>query len=135
MFIGRLWSNWWGNCKLEVGVEKSKIFLFIQWVGFLANSTESGFNETAIRKVFGMLYVMIRHNNFDETDEVHEFKRALNQFNLSIENLMLNLMQPCNRMIIHCVWLNKAIPCDELFQVSKTSKGFCCSFNYEDIQS
>lgn len=43
---------------------------------------------------------------------------------------MRELMQPCNKMLVICLWLGDEYPCDELFQVTKGSYGFCCSFNY-----
>lgn len=43
---------------------------------------------------------------------------------------MLYVMQPCKSLIRQCLWLNKYIACSEIFQISMTSEGFCCSFNY-----
>lgn len=50
-----------------------------------------------------------------------------------IDILMLRLMQPCSVMIKKCFWFDRLVPCEELFFVSKSSEGYCCSFNYEHI--
>ncbi|KAJ9586858.1 hypothetical protein L9F63_019540 [Diploptera punctata] len=47
-----------------------------------------------------------------------------------MESLMKQLTQPCSSMLIKCKWRGKVTPCDQLFTMSKTDAGFCCSFNY-----
>lgn len=44
-------------------------------------------------------------------------------------SLMREMMQPCNTMIKMCIWMGQLMPCDKLFYVSKTERGYCCSFN------
>lgn len=47
------------------------------------------------------------------------------------ETLLLELMQPCDKLLSHCYWLNQRIPCNDVFETTKSSEGFCCSFNYK----
>lgn len=48
---------------------------------------------------------------------------------------MLELMQPCENMIKHCLWLGKAVPCDSLFRITMSAEGFCCSFNNKALKN
>lgn len=98
----------------------------------LSNRKESGFNETAARKVFASMDVMIQFLPFNETNELLEFRRIMVHFNWTVEYLYRKLMQPCDRMLKKCLWLNEIVPCDRLFHVSKSAQGFCCSFNYNE---
>lgn len=74
---------------------------------------------------------LFRSRFINETDELHELERAMAHFNWTSEILLEKLMQPCDRMLMKCLWLNENIPCERLFKVSKTTQGFCCSFNYK----
>lgn len=89
------------------------------------------FNATAIRNVFEAANALIQIRPVNDSYETKEFRRAMIPLNWTIETYMLNVMQPCNRMLRKCLWLNEKIPCDQLFVVSKTTQGFCCSFNYK----
>lgn len=97
---------------------------------FCWNSVAVGYNETAIRNVFQLLYTMVRYKKVDDQEDIEEFRRAERYYNITIEMMMRAIIQPCDKMIRMCLWLNQKIPCDQLFNVSKTSQGFCCSFNY-----
>lgn len=89
------------------------------------------FNATAIRKVFEVANALIQIRPVNDSYETKEVRRAMIPLNWTIETYMLSVMQPCNRMLRKCLWLNEKIPCDQLFVVSKTTQGFCCSFNYK----
>lgn len=38
-------------------------------------------------------------------------------------------MYPCSNLLFRCRWEGKIVDCKELFSVSETYQGFCCSFN------
>lgn len=59
---------------------------------------------------------------------------VLESLGYTAEALLFELMQPCDKMISHCYWLNRPVPCESVFQVTKSSEGFCCSFNYRANQ-
>lgn len=48
---------------------------------------------------------------------------------------MLELMEPCSYMMQNCSWLGKSKPCETMFRVTKSSEGFCCSFNYKGLKN
>lgn len=95
-------------------------------------STDSGFNDTILRKMFIDLKVMVKPKRFDEIEYSLELERAMEYHNYTYEKLMFHLMQPCDQMLLQCVWLKRIRPCNEMFDVSRTTHGFCCSFNTID---
>lgn len=50
-----------------------------------------------------------------------------NRFN--VELTMKKLMYPCTKLLFRCRWQGKITDCKELFAVSETYQGYCCSFN------
>lgn len=60
-------------------------------------------------------------------------QNAINQLNYSTEQLMLEVMQPCDHLLRTCVWLRTKVPCNSIFRIAKSAEGFCCSFNYNAI--
>lgn len=64
-----------------------------------------------------------------------ELTMVLESLGVTIKQLMKIVMQPCNEMMKKCFWLNLPIPCEKLFSVSRSSEGFCCSFNYKGIEN
>lgn len=95
--------------------------------------SKSGFNETAIKIVLASSDALVQFRPLNVTNELLEFRRAMNQYNWTVEDILVKIMHPCNQMLKKCMWLAKEIPCDKLFRVSKTTQGFCCSFNYEGM--
>lgn len=63
--------------------------------------------------------------------ELIEMHRRLGALNWTSEDLMFELMQPCDVMITNCLWLGKPKPCQQLFRAAKSTEGYCCSFNYK----
>lgn len=92
-------------------------------------STASGFNETILRKVFTKMQYLVQPKKMDDVAASLEFESAMDMHNYSYDRLMFHLMQPCDEMLLQCSWLNRIRPCNEMFKVSRTTKGFCCSFN------
>lgn len=78
------------------------------------------------------MQLLVQPKQFDEIEASLELERAMDLHNYTYDKLMRLLMQPCDQMIVQCSWLNRNRPCNEMFGVSKTTKGFCCSFNTID---
>lgn len=96
------------------------------------NSKGKGFNETAIRSAFSRLNLLVRPKKLFNGKETAELKRAMDALNITgIPDLMQQMMHPCDRMIRHCIWLNRITPCDQLFHVVQSKFGYCCAFNYK----
>lgn len=89
-----------------------------------------GVNETHIEYFFKKMSGLVRPPPQQPNDVLLNVYDILEKMGYTSETLMREVMQPCNKMLYYCLWLNKEYPCDELFQVSKGSEGFCCSFNY-----
>lgn len=82
--------------------------------------------------MFGKMQLLVQPKQFDEIEASLELERAMERHNYTYDKLMHLLMQPCDQMIEQCSWLNRIRPCNEMFGVSRTTKGFCCSFNTID---
>lgn len=78
-------------------------------------------------------------SNLVTFDYVHDSNIAVEYILLrlgyTIENIMLELIQPCEEMLQNCSWLGEVIPCKDLFRMIKTVDGFCCSFNYKALKA
>lgn len=55
--------------------------------------------------------------------------------NYTTKQLMLELIHPCENMILTCMWLGKLYPCQSMFRVTASTDGFCCSFNQKAVKS
>lgn len=58
----------------------------------------------------------------------------LEGFGYTTEQLMYELMQPCDELIKACFWHGKEVDCKKFFRVAKSTSGFCCSFNYKSLK-
>lgn len=93
-----------------------------------------GFNSSATSMaVYEQLSALVRPKIFDQAPEVESFRQAMDAFGYTPETLMKDLMQPCDRLIRQCYWLNQEVNCSKLFYLSKSTEGFCCSFNYKGL--
>lgn len=50
-----------------------------------------------------------------------------NRFDVSLT--MKKLMYPCSKLLFRCRWEGKIMDCKDLFTVTETYQGYCCSFN------
>lgn len=81
-----------------------QVFLFIVTLFFIFfRSKEHGFNETTMKRMFEISNALIQMRPMNETDEIIEFRRALDVMNWTIEDVMRKVMQPCDRMLRKCV--------------------------------
>nr|CAD7403343.1 unnamed protein product [Timema cristinae] len=65
-----------------------------------------------------------------EMNELTIIQDKLTEVGMDMERLMLQLMQPCDRMVVKCDWEGYNTNCSDIFDVIKSLQGYCCSFNY-----
>lgn len=109
---------------VRVGLSYSQLFYFYDI------SKGMGFNETAIRWALSHLNSLLRPKKSFNGKEATELKRAMDALNMTIPILMQQMMQPCDRLVRYCKWLNRLTPCHKLFHVVQSTYGYCCAFNY-----
>lgn len=90
-----------------------------------------GHNESDILDVVSHFHKFIKPRIEDWPQKTNAILNALAALGYTHEHLLLEAMQPCNDMIKKCVWYDRVTPCDTIFFVTKSSQGFCCSFNSE----
>lgn len=88
----------------------------------------AGFNSSIIKKGTTRLNAFAQHKDLSHDDWFEAYRLARLHFNATVEQILHDVMQPCENMVKQCLWLNKIVPCNELFQISITSLGFCCLF-------
>lgn len=88
------------------------------------------FNETAIRLALSRLNLLVRPKTSFDGNDVDELKRAMDALNMTLSDLMQQMMQPCDRLVRYCTWLGRQIQCDKFFRVVQSTFGYCCAFNY-----
>lgn len=88
-----------------------------------------GHRESDILDVASHLHKYIRSRVEDWPKKTNTILDALSALGYTAEKLLLEVMQPCNKMLKKCLWYDRVTPCDTLFYVTKSSQGFCCSFN------
>lgn len=93
-------------------------------------SKGKGFNETAIRSTLSRLNLLVRPKKSIDAFDTTELKRAMAALNMTIPDLMQQMIQPCDRLIRYCLWQKRVTPCEKLFQVVQSMFGYCCAFNY-----
>lgn len=129
--IDHPWKLFSKNCNHPLFPSRTSIITLNQ-LNFVF-SVNDGFNETAMRMAFADLRYIVKPFEYADnvTTEMEQFEVAMHKFNYTMESLMLELMEPCKSFIKQCTFINEDLPCDQLFFITKTTDGFCCSFNYK----
>lgn len=91
---------------------------------------DAGVNATHIEYFFTNLWGLVQSPLAPPSEVLLNVFDIVENMGYTAETLLQELMQPCSKMLYRCSWLNKEVPCEELFRVTKGSEGFCCSFNY-----
>lgn len=94
---------------------------------------EKGLSDQEVQTFLSRLAALIAPTPIDES-----FLRTyvyLETLNYTTQKLMLELMQPCEKLLLHCSWLGKEYPCKSIFRVTMSADGFCCSFNNKAIKA
>lgn len=63
------------------------------------------------------------------TKKLKYLQTILDQNHIDIETLMRKLTPSCDDMFLMCKWKGREQICNQVFELVKTSEGFCCSFN------
>ncbi|XP_068895417.1 sodium channel protein Nach-like isoform X1 [Tenebrio molitor] len=82
----------------------------------------------AFPQLLALTSVPTRNYNMTELMILHDVLLE-NNYN-EIGAVMKKIMQPCEDMILKCMWQFKTVPCREIFEETLTTEGPCCSFNY-----
>lgn len=67
-------------------------------------------------------------NDFNAS-ELPYLQELLQENRFDVQLTMKKLMYPCTKLLFRCRWEGVIIDCKELFMVSETYQGYCCSFN------
>ncbi|KAL7302568.1 hypothetical protein TKK_0005203 [Trichogramma kaykai] len=87
-----------------------------------------GLNDTEVLNFFLSLPKLIRPDFI-----LYDNRRAIDFLaseNVTIEDIMYNMMQPCEKLLLRCAWEGKIYDCSKIFKPIKSIEGFCCAFNY-----
>lgn len=88
-----------------------------------------GNNESVVWDVVAHFHTFLKPQPIEWPNGTHKIIKELVSFGHTIESLFRASMQPCKAMLKRCIWYDQLIPCEELFFITKSSEGFCCSFN------
>lgn len=91
-----------------------------------------GIPEDRILKFYDLIPNLIYPEFVD--DEFLNMFRLLQEAGYTPDSLMSELAQPCDRLLKRCLWKGTESPCSELFKLSRSSEGICCSFNYKALR-
>lgn len=67
-------------------------------------------------------------------DEFLNISSVLQSVGYTPDTLMFELAQPCDQLLKLCFWMGTEYPCHELFKLSRSTEGICCSFNYKALK-
>ncbi|XP_033606268.1 sodium channel protein Nach isoform X3 [Cryptotermes secundus] len=95
-------------------------------------STQLHLNYSVVLEVLRMLPALINPRKID-LQQAHMAQDMLFRAGYNITDLMLELAPPCEEILVKCIWQDAESNCSDLFQVSKSVLGVCCSFNYHGI--
>lgn len=67
-------------------------------------------------------------NDFDP-NELPYLQEILTENRFDVQLTMKKLMYPCSKLLFRCRWEGNIMDCKDLFTVTETYQGYCCSFN------
>lgn len=88
-----------------------------------------GFNESEVLELATHFRVYTKPKHEKWPPRTSQMLATLRAMDYRIDSLLRELMHPCKSMVKMCFWTDEYVPCEELFYISKTTEGFCCSFN------
>lgn len=88
-----------------------------------------GNNESDIWDVFSHFHTFLEPKPIQWPENAKKIMLELDGLGFTVESFFRSAMQPCHAMLKLCIWYDQRIPCEKLFFVTKSTKGFCCSFN------
>lgn len=93
---------------------------------------EKGVSLERIYKFFELIPNLINPEYVDS--EFLSISAILQGMNYTTETLMSEIAQPCDKLLRKCFWKGKETECHELFKLSRSTEGICCSFNYKALR-
>ncbi|XP_011879974.1 PREDICTED: pickpocket protein 28-like [Vollenhovia emeryi] len=91
------------------------------------NLYTNGFTAEDSDKFFSSLMKLIRPDKIS-IDNVTA-RQLLDNLDVTVEELMEQLMQPCSALLLRCAWIGKIHDCGKIFKTVRSREGFCCAFN------
>lgn len=67
--------------------------------------------------------------NVFNASELPYLQQLLQDNRFDVQLTMKKLMYPCTKLLYRCRWEGTIVDCKEIFSVSETYQGYCCSFN------
>lgn len=64
-------------------------------------------------------------------EDLNELQRIIDDNRYTITDTMLYLRAECKDLLYRCRWQSKIHKCDQIFQITRTYSGTCCSFNVD----
>lgn len=91
---------------------------------------QDGFNDSDIMEFVSHTKILVNPKpSTSFTKNAANIMKSIIEAGYTIDSVMREIMQPCRDLIKICIWMGQLLPCDKLFFVSKTERGYCCSFN------
>lgn len=91
-----------------------------------------GVPEEKILQYYAMLPNLINPEFYNE--DFVNISKIMGELGYNAETLMLQVFQPCEKLLVVCTWKGEESPCEDLFKISRSSEGLCCSFNYNALK-
>lgn len=88
-----------------------------------------GNNESEIWTVISYFHTFLKPKFIQWPNYSQKIISDIVRLGYTVESLFRIGMQPCRTMLKLCFWYNIQMPCEKLFIVTKSTEGFCCSFN------
>lgn len=88
-----------------------------------------GNNESDIWDVISNFHAFVTPTPIQWPEQSRKIITQLVELGYTVERFFRIAMQPCHAMLKLCIWYDRRIPCENLFFITKSAEGFCCSFN------
>lgn len=88
-----------------------------------------GSNESEIWDVISYFHTFLEPALIEWPKNSQKIISDIAGLGYTVESFFRVAMQPCHAMLKFCVWYGHRMPCEKLFHVIKSTKGFCYSFN------
>ncbi|XP_058804612.1 pickpocket protein 28-like, partial [Phymastichus coffea] len=89
---------------------------------------QKGLTNEEIEDFFTTLPRLIRQDYVDA--DFSKVIQLITTAETNIEEIMSDMMQPCEKLLLRCSWEGQRYDCSKIFKPVKTPEGFCCAFNY-----
>ena len=94
----------------------------------LTKTRGPGYQYKLLTYLNNMVKFSVDPRSLEKIDD-SELDEILNKMKGDVAKLMGMVAPSCKRMALICRWQGEYRNCSEMFKVTKTDNGFCCSFN------